>query len=61
MQMCERVNKHKIMGKRPFAHLTLYACVRKGSLHRFGVSALMNVRRHPLPPGSEKWGKEHDC
>jgi hypothetical protein len=60
MQMCERDYKHKIMGKSIPAHLTLCACIRKGLLHRIGGSAQMNVLRHPLPLGSEKWGKEHD-
>jgi hypothetical protein len=60
MQMCERNYMHKFMGKSALAHLTLCACIRKGSGHRFGGAAQMNVLRHPLPLGSDKWGKEHD-
>jgi hypothetical protein len=60
MQMCERDYKHKFMGKSPLAHLTLCACIRKGSHQRFGGAAQMKVLRHPLPAGSNHWGKEHD-
>ncbi len=60
MQMCERDYMHKFMGKSGLAHLTLCAWFRKGLGQRFGGTAQMIVRRHPLPFGSEKWGKEHD-
>jgi hypothetical protein len=60
MQMCERDYKRKFMGKSILAHLTLCACIRKGSLHRFGGTSQLNGLRHPLPPGSNTWGKEHD-
>lgn len=60
MQMYEREYKHKFMGKSTFVHLTLCACIRKGSLHRLGGAVQVKMNRHPLPPGSNNWGKEND-
>ncbi len=60
MQMCEREYKQKFMGKSAPAHLTLCACIRKGSVHRFGGIVQLIACCHPLLFGSNSWGKEND-